>query len=31
MRLSGLSSALVFWNRKVLLAEPPPLATKRNL
>src|SRR5512134_429683 len=30
-RLPGLRSALVSWYRYVLLAEPPPLATNRNL
>ncbi len=28
---AGLSTALVSWNRNDLLAEPPPLAMKRNL
>ena len=27
----GLRIALVSWNRKDLLADPPPLAMKRNL
>ncbi|SKY13087.1 Uncharacterised protein [Mycobacteroides abscessus subsp. abscessus] len=30
-RRSGLRIALVSWNRKDLLALPPPLAMKRNL
>ena len=29
-RLSGFRTARVCWNRKVLLADPPPLARKRN-
>ena len=28
---AGLSSALVSWNSRLLLAEPPPLAMKKNL
>ena len=31
VRLASFSSALVSWNRKLLLAEPPPLAMKKNL
>ena len=27
----GFSSALVSWKQQLLLAEPPPLAMKRNL
>ncbi len=27
----GLSRAVVFWNKKVLFADPPPLAINRNL
>ena len=27
---AGFSSALVSWYRKVLFADPPPLATNRN-
>ena len=30
VRLSGLSRALVSWNRKLLLAEPPPFAMKTS-
>jgi hypothetical protein len=30
-RLSGFRRALVSWKRKLLLAEPPPLAMNRNL